>query len=300
MNYQLFNDDCLAGMKKIESGSVDAIICDPPYNLTDCAWDKSVIDLAAMWSEFKRILKPCSATVLFASGKFTHKLIASNFDWYKYKWIWVKNAPTMFVHAKNAPMRKFEEICVFSNGVVNHKTVSEKRMPYNPQGLVPCGFERYENGADKPSQLRAGGRGAKWDGIYDDCASSWRSCSRNKVNVKTGKNATKTQIHNPHPENIYIQEQTGYPVDVLYYNVEPANKKIHPTQKPVDLLEYLIRTYTNEGELVLDATMGSGSTGVAAINTGRRFIGFELEKKFYDTAEKRISEALAIKQQEFF
>ena len=74
----------------------------------------------------------------------------------------------------------------------------------------------------------------------------------------------------------------------------------HPQQKPVDLLEYLIKTYTNEGETVLDATMGSGSTGVAAINTGRKFIGFELETKFYDIAKKRIDDALAKKQQELF
>lgn len=92
-----------------------------------------------------------------------------------------------------------------------------------------------------------------------------------------------------------------YPRDVLYFNSTVGiEKRYHPQQKPVALLEYLIRTYTNAGETVLDATMGSGSTGVAAINTGRNFIGFELEKKFYDIAGKRISEALAIKQQELF
>ena len=90
-----------------------------------------------------------------------------------------------------------------------------------------------------------------------------------------------------------------YPTTMLEFPL-PRFKGGHPQQKPVDLLEYLIRTYTNAGELVLDATMGSGSTGVAAMNTGRRFIGFELEQKFYDVAEKRISEALAIKQQELF
>lgn len=74
----------------------------------------------------------------------------------------------------------------------------------------------------------------------------------------------------------------------------------HPTQKPTALLEYLIRTYTNEGEVVLDATMGSGSTGVACMNTKRRFIGFELEEKFFNIAQKRIDEALALKAQELF
>mgnify|MGYP002868678165 CR=1 FL=1 len=93
-----------------------------------------------------------------------------------------------------------------------------------------------------------------------------------------------------------------YPLDCL--NFKQVNNATvderHPTQKPVDLLEYLIRTYTNEGELVLDATMGSGSTGVAAVNTGRNFIGFETEARFYEIAQRRINEALAKKQQELF
>ena len=317
----IYNEDCLEGMKRLEDNSVDMILTDLPYNLTDCAWDKSAIDLPAMWAEFKRILKPYSSAVLFASGKFTHKLIASNWDWYKYKWIWVKNAPTMFVHAKNAPMRRFEEILVFSDGVINHKSVSTRRMKYNPQGLVDCGESKKIDCSDKPMQLRAGGRGAKW---------------------KTGKYATHTQIHNPHPENFYeqthtnypsdviyfdepqgklqrgkskfgsvvgerpsrvdyyIQEQTGYPSDVLNFNAIPNGGRLHPTQKPTDLLEYLIKTYTDEGETVLDATMGSGSTGVACVNTNRNFIGFELEKNFYEIAEKRIEEALAKKAQELF
>ena len=102
--------DCMELMKEIPDGSVDMVLTDLPYNLTACKWDELPIDLDKLWEHFKRIIKPYSAIVLFASGKFTHKLIASNFDWYKYKWIWVKNAPTMFVHAKNAPMRKFEEL----------------------------------------------------------------------------------------------------------------------------------------------------------------------------------------------
>ena len=74
----------------------------------------------------------------------------------------------------------------------------------------------------------------------------------------------------------------------------------HPQQKPVALLEYLIRTYTNEGELVLDATMGSGSTGVACVRTDRQFIGFELDEHFYEVAEKRIAAAVAERTQSLF
>lgn len=89
-----------------------------------------------------------------------------------------------------------------------------------------------------------------------------------------------------------------YPRDVIQYG--EYNHTIHPQQKPVGLLEYLIKTYTNADETVLDATMGSGSTGVACVNTGRNFIGIELEEKFYKIAQDRIAKAQALKAQELF
>ena len=155
MNYQIQQGDCLELMKKIPDGSVDMILTDLPYNLTDCAWDKGVIDLPTLWTQFKRILKPCCSAVLFASGKFTHKLIASNWDWYKYKWIWVKNAPTDFCNAKNRPMRRYEEIVIFSDGVPAHIGKSSKRMKYYPQGLSDCDLVRNNGGgAEQFTSLR--------------------------------------------------------------------------------------------------------------------------------------------------
>lgn len=90
-------------------------------------------------------------------------------------------------------------------------------------------------------------------------------------------------------KNEWEQTTTNYPKNVLFYKLD--KKKYHPTQKPVALLEYLIKTYTNEGETVLDNCMGSGSTGVACVNTGRDFIGFELEAKYFEIAKQRIEEA---------
>ena len=87
----------------------------------------------------------------------------------------------------------------------------------------------------------------------------------------------------------YIAKYTGYPDTVLRFSNEA--KQEHPTQKPVDLLEYLIRTYTNEGETVLDFTAGSGSTGVACVNTNRNFIGIELDEGYFEIAKKRIKES---------
>ena len=115
---------------------------------------------------------------------------------------------------------------------------------------------------------------------------------------KTIKNSTKTKKQNnitainggAFKTNSFNQEYTNYPRQILKFSVEQG---LHPTQKPVALLEYLIRTYTNESETVLDFTMGSGSTGVACVNTGRNFIGIELDEGYFNIAKKRIEESYA-------
>lgn len=98
----------------------------------------------------------------------------------------------------------------------------------------------------------------------------------------------------------YTQQYTNFPKHLLEYKNEAVNSKsrLHPTQKPVALLEYLIKTYTNEGEVVLDNCMGSGSTGVAALNTGRNFVGFELNEKYFEIAKQRINDAAFSMQKE--
>ena len=98
-------------------------------------------------------------------------------------------------------------------------------------------------------------------------------------------------------KNNYLYESTErYPRSIQVFLTDTQNSSLHPTQKPVALLEYLIKTYTIEGEKVLDNCMGSGSTGVAAKNLNRRFIGIELEKKYFDIAEKRIIGEIAYKK----
>ena len=128
-------------------------------------------------------------------------------------------------------------------------------------------------------------------------------CCRRTTRKSDRKNATK--LYGSVADCVSINDGSRYPIDQLSFDLPPncymLNKeRCHPTQKPVDLLEYLIKTYTNEGELVLDATMGSGSCGVAAVNTGRRFIGFELEKNFFEIAQRRIEEAIAKREQSLF
>ena len=240
---EIYNEDCLEGMKRIPDKSIDMILCDLPYGTTACKWD-NIIPFEPLWEQYERIIKDDGAIVLFASGSFTYKVVRSNEKLYRYKWIWVKNKRCNFVNAKNRPMTAYEEILVFSKGVTANGYAL--KMKYYPQGLSKC------------------------QRVYDG-------------NRKNGTIVGKRPSH----KKTVIQEYENYPCDVLYFNC--ASNGVHSSEKPTELLEYLIRTYTNTGETVLDNCMGSGSTGVACIATGRKFIGFELEKEYFDIAKRRMS-----------
>ena len=245
---KLIKGDCLEVMKGMPDGSVDAIITDPPYGTTACKWD-SVIDFELMWGQLNRIIKPNGAIVLFGSEPFSSALRMSNIKNYKYDWVWKKNRPTNFAHAKNKPMKKHENILVFSDGTTVHKSQSKSRMPYFPQGLVDVPHKKVTK---KPNE--------KTDVFFQDRKS--------------------------HRE--FTRKQSNYPNTILEFSTE--NIGLHPTAKPVALMEYLIKTYTNEGETVLDFTMGSGSTLVACDNLNRNGIGIEMDEAYFKIAEQRIKE----------
>lgn len=233
-------------MKDIPGESVDMILCDLPYGMTDCKWD-SIIPFAPLWEQYKRVIKPNGAIVLFSIQPFTTRLIQSNLKQYRYNWYWKKNNKTGAPFAKVQPMRCIEDICVF----YKHKPT------YNPQGLIKL---------DKPI---------------------------------VHKKRTKKGVYDAFRGKISPQKYTNYPAHLLDFKNDAVDNKnrLHPTQKPVALLEYLVKTYTNEGETVLDNCMGSGSTGVAAVNTKRKFIGIELERKYYEISKQRIENAVFSLQQ---
>ena len=121
---KLLNGDCMKLMKEIPDGSVDLVLCDPPYGTTACSWD-SVLPFEQLWAEYNRLLKPDGAAVLFSAQPFTTQLISSNQRNFRYCWYWLKNQATGFTFAKYQPMRRVEDICVFYR----------KHGTYNPQGL---------------------------------------------------------------------------------------------------------------------------------------------------------------------
>ena len=110
--YKLGHGDCLELMKKIPDNSIDMILCDLPYGTTACKWD-NIIDFDLLWEGYKRIIKDNGAIILFASQPFTSKLINSNYEMYKYNWIWNKKQGANFITSHYQPLRITEDICVF-------------------------------------------------------------------------------------------------------------------------------------------------------------------------------------------
>ena len=239
--------DCLERMKEIPDGSVDMILADPPYGTTACKWD-SIIPLAPMWEQLKRVIKPNGAVVLFGSEPFSSALRMSNIKQYKYDWVWVKSKHNGWQHSKNKPMSKHEVVSVFSLAPMGHKSLlGDRRMEYNPQGVT--------------------------DSIVKKVTATAHGESMGARPNQVGRE--------------YVS-QTGFPSNVLEYGNIVGKSAIHPTQKPVALMEYLIKTYTQEGETVLDFVMGSGTTGIACKNTSRKFIGIEKDAGYFEIAKQRI------------
>ncbi|HDL7029571.1 TPA: site-specific DNA-methyltransferase [Yersinia enterocolitica] len=252
----LLQGNCLDLMCDIPDASIDMILCDLPYGTTNCSWD-FVIPFDSLWTQYKRVIRGNGAIVLTASQPFTSALVMSNIGWFKYQWVWKKNRATGHVHAKNKPMKIHEDICVFSSGVTLHEGQSENRMDYHPQGLI---------------ELPAGTKTRKRNDAGD-----------NSVMAKRTSHKETSRTH------------TGYPVSVIEFPVDVNNgTRVHPTQKPLSLMEYLILTYTNKGDTVLDNCMGSGTTGVACVNTMRDFVGMELDKEYFQIASDRINQSLKL------
>jgi len=239
---QIYNEDCLEGMKRIADGAVDCIISDLPYGSTACSWD-SVIPFEPMWEQFKRVTKPNAAIVLFGSEPFSSYLRISNIEWFRYDIVWQKTKLVNFAMTGRQPGRTHEMISIFYKHQPTYNPQMQKGEPYKRLG--PRNHYSQDNIAVMMGQ----------------------TFEQNKVNDGT---RVPTTI-------------------VTFSNNKAPGESLHPTQKPVDLLRYLILTYSNENDTILDATIGSGTTAVAALKEHRHFLGFELNKEYFDIAQRRIA-----------
>ena len=210
----------------------------------------SVIDFDLMWKQLNRVIKPNGAVVLFGSEPFSSFLRISNMKYYRYDIKWIKTRPTGFHLAKTRPLNSYEDITVFSLAKTGHNT--KLKMKYNPQ----------------------------------------KTTGHKEIKPKNKKDVTSDYLPNRKPRTDKSSKDYNgterYPKNSICFKNNETG--LHPTQKPILLMEYLIKTYTNEHDTVLDFTMGSGSTMVACKNLNRHGIGIEMDANYFKIAEQRIKE----------
>ena len=302
MSVQLLHQgDCLEVMKAIPDGSVDLILCDLPYGTIkdlqldgwsnqDTSWD-TIIDTTQLFKEYERVLRMNGVAILFSQEPYTSHLRTfkcENFE-FLYPLIWKKNHFANCLSCNKAPVSYFEDLSVFSK-------------KYDKQNLHPL-REYFKNVLDflkmnKKQVIDI--LGAKVDHCLRFNSSQFSLCTNEVYNELIDKlHIDKMKGFKPYEEleelnrtfnrTFNLQNNKKYMSNVLEFKKDYS--RLHPTQKPVALLEYLIKIYTNEDDLVLDNCMGSGSTGVACKHTNRDFIGIELDQKYFEIAKKRIENA---------
>ena len=244
--------DCLEVMPTIPDKSVDMVLADLPYGVTACKWD-TPLPLVDLWKQFQRVAKPNAAMVFTATQPFSSRLVMSKPELYKHEWIWEKDKGFNFRTVGYNPYNVHEHIIIFSDAAATF-TNNDKSLNYNPQ---------FEKG--KP---------------YNHCARSKSGVTQFKMGSYE-KGNIRSRIKN---------DGLRYPRSVIKFTTQ--RHSVTPTQKPVALFEYLIRTYTNEGDLVLDPTAGSGTTAVACRKSNRHYICIEKEAEYCAIAEKRLAEML--------
>ena len=323
----LHQGDCMEIMREIPAGSVDLVLCDLPYGTTECKWDH-VLPADQLWKEYRRILKTNGVAALFCAEPFTTALISSNRSAFRYCWYWVKNMATGFAFARYQPLRKVEEIAVFvcnvpgKDNTGQHKALREyMHTELQRSGMTRAEINKLLGNYMASHYFTMGSQFSippreQWEKLQaaTGCfARPWEEV-REEYKKDLGGHGGGPATYNPQglqpianpktrpegqhrPDSIYgsnnLRQEytptyTNWPQNVLHFRTE---RGLHPTQKPVPILEYLVKTYTDPGETVLDNCMGSGSTGVACVNTGRQFIGIEKDPHYFAIARERIDQA---------
>jgi DNA modification methylase len=307
-NIKLYNEDCLGdkGLCTISDKSIDMILCDPPYAITANKWDKA-LDLEKMFKEYDRIIKDNGAIVLFGNQPFTTDVINAYRKNFRYSLVWDKNCGTDFFNCNRKPLKSHEDIIVFYKKSPTYNPQKEDGKPWvrdGREGVVSSigGTMKRTNGENKDGK-RFPKSVIKVDYTeadeyemeeHEDIIVFYKKQPTYNPQMEEGKPyqmssvgeyVSTTGMTKTRTEHTRDNKGTRFPKTVLKFKRETGK---HTTQKPVKLCEWLIKTYTNEGETVLDNTMGSGTTGVACKNTGRKFIGYEMTEQYYKVALERI------------
>lgn len=316
---KLINGDCLTEMKNIDENSIDLVFTDLPYGQTDLDWDIK-IDLKQMWKLFKKICKLNCLYVFTTTTKFGYELIKSNPSWFMYDLVWEKSSMVGFLNAKKQPLRKHEMIYVFGNKkpddihlernifLREYAKKMKKFINLKPIEIKNILNRRSESFLFKCNSTQFGlPTKTTWDDMikyfnidkmdnylsFEECKKKFEQPNKKTYNhgIETyeieysDKIINKKTIYGKH-KNKKNSIFRGYPSSILKFKLD--KKKYHPTQKPIELCEWIIKTYSNENDNVLDICMGSGSAGVACNLLNRNFIGIEMDENYFNICKERI------------
>ena len=301
---ELYKGDCLIESDKIQSGSVDLILTDLPYgtvtNIANsesvnlgmsgkCDWD-IVIDTDKVMQLANRILRKNGKMVLFCQEPFTNELInkAIHNIPFSYRMIWEKDHFANALIAKKAPVNYYEDVLVFSKmhdfeGLHPLRPYFKKVLDFINVKKVRI-IEKIGQGADHCFRVNSSQFHLPTKETYNKFIEYYNI--NEMVDFRTFEDISKESDGMNSTFNLW--EGKKYKSNILKYKKDYDGH--HPTQKPILLLEDLIKTFSNENDLVVDLTMGSGSTGVACLNTKRNFIGIEMDDNYFEIAKKRIED----------
>ena len=273
----LLHGDCLEQMKGIDTNSVDFIFCDLPYGQTSCKWDV-IIPWEPFWNEILRIKKLNTPIFFTTTTKFGVELInnAPKKCPFRYDLVWVKSAPAGFLSAKKMPMRKHEMVYCFYEKLPFYDLSSHKHKFIKSSDNIIDSVVKEE--IIEPNE-EYDKRDKKVRNTIKKEENYGKSYLDKKINFRKydptlGGNGAPSHLYDP-------------PLPTTMLEIKSTRGK-HSTEKPVALMEWLLKYYSKEGDVVLDPTMGSGSTGVACKNMNRNFIGIEKDDEIYEVAVNRI------------
>lgn len=300
IDIKLYKGNCLAEHERIESGSVDLILTDLPYGTmagagldgwagTKTDWDVA-LEPAEIFNVANRILRRNGKLVLFSQEPYTSRLITEaipNLS-FGYRMIWEKDHFANSLIAKKAPVSYYEDILVFSKdhdveGIHPLRDYFARVLEFIGKGLKDINKELGHRRAEHSFYISSTQFSLCTEPTYSELIERFNIDDMH--GFKTHKELR--EIDRNYDSVFNLPQGAKYKSNILRYKKDYDG--YHPTQKPVALLEDLIRTYSHEGDLVVDLTMGSGSTGVAAANSGRKFIGIEMDEGYFDIAVKRLN-----------
>ena len=311
----LLNGDCLEQLSNVDDNSVDFIFCDLPYGQTSCKWD-IIISWEPFWKEIMRVKKINTPIFFTTTTKFGVELInnAPKKCPFRYDLVWVKSAPAGFLSAKKMPMRKHEMVYVFYEKLPfydlsshKHKFIKDKE---SKEGTINSKNYETDNSYEPPVSVVKEDYGVGGDQKYFQGFNELNGMKKHQGGERYDPplpvSVVKEEVYDPNEGATMINGTLGGAYDARWQKGHQGNsydpplpttmleikstRGKHSTEKPVALMEWLLKYYSKEGDVVLDPTMGSGSTGVACKNMNRNFIGIEKDPEIYEVAVNRIED----------